>query len=137
VRLEADEALWTKVRGFGKRVWPVVLVHHDHPVLHDYADHGESLMGLTDYTLRRIWLDASRSVASIRSTLHHEIHHAVLFDSLPGSVLRLKCSVEIEEAMVRDVSPALLRALRPTFPPFPPEAVAVIRAARRRRRRDA
>jgi hypothetical protein len=120
VRLEADEALWTKVRGFGKRVWPVVLVHHDHPVLHDYADHGESLMGLTDYTLRRIWLDASRSVAS-----------------LPGSVLRLKCSVEIEEAMVRDVSPALLRALRPTFPPFPPEAVAVIRAARRRRRRDA
>ena len=137
MKLEADEALWCTVPGHGSRRWPVILVHHDHHALVDYADPHETLCGTTDYSHRRIWIDASRTDASIRATLHHEVHHAVLYDALPSGVLRLKMSADVEEVMVRAVSPVLLRVFSAQAPPFPPEALAVIRAARRHRRRAA
>lgn len=133
---EADEALWCRIK-CGRRQWPVVLVHHDSEWLLDAADPGEPLAGACDYARQTIWLDASRSDKSIRETLHHEIHHASLVSQLPSHLLHSKWAADLEEVMIRVVSPTLLRNLPPTFPPFPPEAIAVIRAARRHRRRAA
>lgn len=134
--MEADEALWCRIR-CGRKRWPVILVHHDHEMLADAADPGEPLCGVTDYLRSTIWLDASRSDRSIRETLHHEVHHAALVALLPSHLLHSKWAADLEEVMIRAVSPTLLRNLPPSFPPFTPECLAVIRAARRRRRRAA
>jgi hypothetical protein len=142
VRLEADEALWFVLNGHrpegGKRRrWPVIIVHHDHHVLVDNADDDEALMGWTDYGRRRVYIDGSRTRRSMCESVLHESPHCVLHDSLPSCVTRLRCSVDIEEALIRDVSPVLLRNYAIQFPPFPPQALAVIKAARIHRRRAA
>lgn len=135
----ADEAPWFSFRrsfrrrdgSRRRRTWHVVLVDRDHEAINDDARHD---YGCTDYETSTIYIDASASKASIEDTVVHEIGHSCLDEDWPRRVRYSDYTREIEEALVRAMTPVFCRVLRPRFPPFPPDARALLASARRKAR---
>lgn len=135
MQYDADEALWFNFRVERKR-WRTVLVHGDHEALVD-DDHedGPPLYGCCDYETRTVYVNASVSLRNIHDTTLHEIGHAAIDADTLSHVRAFDLSRDIEEALIRGVTPILCRVARPRWPAFPPEARALIRVARRKAHR--
>jgi len=132
---DADEALRFPFRAC-RKPWRVVLVHDDHEALVD-DDHptGRPLFGCCDYETRTVYVNASVSLRSIHDTALHELGHAAIGAATPSHIRDHHLARDIEEALVRDLTPILCRVARPRWPAFPPEARALIRVARQKVRR--
>jgi hypothetical protein len=140
VKTEADEALWFVLPTEAPFRWPVLLVHHDHDMLHDFdaeAPGSPALHGLCDDKTRTIYLNASLATSTIHEAAQHEIIHAFLWDLTPSRLMNSRIAHDMEELFIRQVSPALYKVARPRWPAFSPECWALIRAARRHRGRAA
>jgi hypothetical protein len=132
VVLAADEALWFHFRAHGRR-WRVLLVLPDHDMLED-EDDGSPLFGCCDYDTRTIYIDASVTQTQLNDTTHHEMSHASAREGLPVKVRDTDLARDVEEVVIRCVSPVVCRVARLRWPAFPPEALALRRMARRKAR---
>jgi hypothetical protein len=133
VVLAADEALWFHFRAHGRR-WRVLLVLPDHDMLEDEDVDGGRLWGCCDYDTRTIYVDASVSQSRLDDTTHHEIGHAASWEGLPAAIRDTDLARDVEEVVIRCVSPIVCRVARLRWPAFPPEALALRRMARRKAR---
>lgn len=135
MQCDADEALWFTFR-VQRRLWRVILAHHDHDALVD-DDHedGPPLYGVCLLEDGRIYINASGSDRVIQDTAVHEVGHASLTGPDVATLLETELGSDIEEALIRSLTPVLCRVARPRLPPYPPEARALLRVARRKVRR--
>lgn len=141
--MDADEAEWfrfthrfrpsTVATKSKRRTWRVKVVHHDHELLEDES--GIACLGMIHPADNVIAIDGSRSLSVIHTTTLHEMSHAFLFSAWPADVPMSPIVVDLEEALIWSIAPALNRIARPQWPAFPPEVVALMTEARRRKNR--